>query len=365
VKIGFDAKRLFLNKTGLGNYSRTLVRNLQRYFPENKYFLFTPRVEKNEETQYFIDNPDFTVITYPSFMSAYWRSVGVIQYLRDLKIDVFHGLSHELPFGLKKAGIKSCVTVHDLIFEKHPELFPLIDRTLYHFKYKNSAQRADRVLSISHSTTADIKGIWGIPDSKISLLYQTCGDSFFTRPAISERRDYFLYVGAIIPRKGLHEIVEAYDFLEDKYRLPIIVIGTGGTYFDVIRNKIDQQGLSPYFIFKGQVSNTDLVAYYDEARALIYPSKYEGFGIPIVEAALRRCPIICSQTSSMPEASGPDAIFTQPGNSQSIVEAIKFCVDNPDKLENKAKKTYIYADENFNPQHTARSLISIYRDLKK
>lgn len=365
MKIGFDAKRLFLNYTGLGNYSRTLVRNLQRYFPEHEYYLFTPRIEKNEDTQYFIDNPNFTIVQYPSFFSAYWRSVGIVRYLKKLEIDIFHGLSHEIPFGLGKSGIRSCVTVHDLIFEKYPKLFPFIDRTLYHLKYKNSAHRADKILSISKSTSADIKKIWSIPEDKIELLYQPCGDAFYTEPHLSSKRDYFLYVGAIIPRKGLLEIVEAYNLLEKNYRIPLMIIGTGGAYLDEVKSQVERLGLTSFFIFKGQVSNKDLISYYDGAKALIYPSLYEGFGIPIVEAALRKCPIICSGTSSMPEASGPDAIFIQPGNPQSIEQAMKFCIDYPDKLENKAEKTYIYVDEKFNPRHTAHSLISIYQDLKK
>ena len=144
LRLGFDAKRLFNNFTGLGNYSRTLVRNLATYYPHNTYFLYTPKVTKNEETQFFINSPLFNLQLPSGRMGAYWRSYGVRKDLQKHKVQLYHGLSHEIPFGLEKLGIPGVVTIHDLVFKHHPEYYPWTDRLIYDQKFRYACRHADR-----------------------------------------------------------------------------------------------------------------------------------------------------------------------------------------------------------------------------
>lgn len=365
MKIGFDAKRLFLNNTGLGNYSRTLVKNLEILYPQHEYYLYTPKVVENDATGYFLQGNRFIIREGPGIFSSYWRSRGILKDLLKDGIDIYHGLSHEIPLNISSTGIQSCVTVHDLIYERYPRLYSFINRNLYHLKYRSSARRADTVIAISESTAHDIEAYWNINKDEIEILYQSAGADFFNE-ALKEgqKRKYFLYVGSIIERKGLLDIIYAYNKCRKECDMaPFKVIGRGNSYYKKCREKVEEFGLTSKFQFIGEVHNSELIDYYDEAIALIYPSVYEGFGIPIVEASLRKTPVICSNKSSMPEAGGPFAIYVNPGDTEALCDAMSYCLDNPDEVAFQVEKSYLYARNRFNASETAHSLLSIYRKL--
>ena len=141
MRIGFDAKRAFLNNTGLGNYSRDTIRVLSNYFPDNKYFLYTPKAKENSRLSFLNSNSNTFVRTPKSLLNralkSYWRSKSIVKDLFTNKIDIYHGLSHELPIGIEKTNIKTVVTIHDLIFIRYPHLFKAIDRRIYYKKFKS------------------------------------------------------------------------------------------------------------------------------------------------------------------------------------------------------------------------------------
>ena len=143
MRIGFDAKRAFLNSTGLGNYSRDSIRLLSHFYANNKYFLYTPKEIKNSRLA-FLKNRDNTFIRTPQSLlnktlKSYWRSKSIVSDLFTNKIDIYHGLSHELPLGIEKTSIKTVVTIHDLIFIRYPHLFKLIDRKIYNKKLRKNS----------------------------------------------------------------------------------------------------------------------------------------------------------------------------------------------------------------------------------
>ena len=136
MRIGFDAKRAFSNNTGLGNYSRDAIRILSDYFPDNKYFLYTPKNNNNPRLSFIADRKNTFIRTPESLLDralkTYWRSKSVVNDLFTNKIDIFHGLSNELPIAIENTSIKTVVTIHDLIFIRYPHLFKTIDRKIYH-----------------------------------------------------------------------------------------------------------------------------------------------------------------------------------------------------------------------------------------
>ena len=364
LKIGFDAKRLFCNFTGLGNYARTLVKNLEKYYPEHEYHLFTTEVVSNKETEPFLDKK-FIIHTPPSGVnSAYWRMYGQSKLANSMGLDIYHGLSHEIPFGLTHSIFK-VVTFHDLIWEIYPQQFGLLDRVGYKLKYKSSASRADLIISISKSTAKDLIRIYSVPDSKIDVLYQTCNQQFTLQAALNQSRNYFLYVGSIIPRKGLYQIIEAYALLHDKDKKPFIVIGSGSKGYTVqCKNLIKEYHLEPYFEFIGNVSNDELVTYYDRAIALVLPSIYEGFGIPIIEAMARNCPVITSNVSSLPEASGPHNVQIDPNDISQLYQAMSGVSRNNSLFDTLKSNQYFH--EHFDGLKLSKQLMEIYqRNLGK
>lgn len=137
MRIGFDAKRLFVNNTGLGNYSRTLVENLHRFHPEHDLYLYAPRLVRNDRTEVFFES-GYRLRSPLGPAKMGWRSFGMTHDLRKDGIELYHGLSHELPFNLEKSKIPSVVTIHDLLYKYFPMDFPLIDRWVYEKKIQRS-----------------------------------------------------------------------------------------------------------------------------------------------------------------------------------------------------------------------------------
>jgi glycosyltransferase involved in cell wall biosynthesis len=363
--IAFDAKRLFNNFTGLGNYSRTLVRNLQTYFPEHEYHLFTPKIIKNEETVYFLNNEKFIVHT-PSFNSPMWRSVGMASDINKLRPNIFHGLSHEIPFGIHKS-IKTVLTFHDLIYEKYPEQFGLWDRWMYKWKYRSSAKRTDHIIAISESTKEDLISMYEVDEHKISVIYQSCNDVFQIAEEetkldgiLANLSDYYLYVGSIIERKGLLSIIFAYAKLPDEYRKPFVVIGKGDKkYKQKVDDMIKYHGLASYFYFVNGISNERLLAVYDQSFALVFPSIYEGFGIPVIESLFRNKPVITSLISSLPEAAGPGAILVNPYDPDEICLAM-IEINDSKKYDRLSRDGYTYVNDRFSSEGTATQLMDFY-----
>jgi glycosyltransferase involved in cell wall biosynthesis len=362
VKIGFDAKRLFLNNTGLGNYSRTLVRNLQKFYPNNQYYLFTPVVIKNKETKFFIDNPNFQIIR-PKRISLYWRQWGMVNEINRLGLDIFHGLSHEIPLRLTNKSTKYIVTVHDLIFELFPSYYPYLDRTLYSYKYKNSCKNADHIIAISHNTANDIIKRWGMREDKITTIYQSCNQNILSEIDPVTEKKHFLYVGSITERKRLTDVILALKLLPENKRKPLVVIGSGDDYKEKVIQIIEDLNLSSWVNFIGQIDNSKLLSYYDAAIALIYPSTYEGFGIPIIEAAFRKIPVITSTTSSMPEAGGPYSFYIEPGDTHKIFEHLSFILDKPSDTAARTELTFQFVSKTFDPFKLSEELMFQYKTL--
>ncbi len=369
LTIAFDAKRLFNNNTGLGNYSRTLVRNLQKYYPQHEYHLFTPKIKVNEETEYFLDTTKFTIHT-PKRTGILYRSWLMSRDVNNLKPDIFHGLSHELPYGLNR-DINTLVTFHDLIYEKFPDQFGLWDRYAYKFKYKGSAFKSDFILAISQSTKKDLKEIYGLDDEKIHVVYQSC-HSDFQKTGMSQDsklpkkldglRDFLLYVGSIIERKGLLDIVEAYSHLPKEFQKPFVVVGSGkGHYYNSILSLIEKCKLQDKFIFLNSITNHQLVSIYNGCSIFIYPSIYEGFGIPVIESLFCKKPVITTNVSSLPEAAGPGAILVMPNDIMALSEGIKTLLTQKDIYITKAQSGYDYVKDNFSDRITAENLIQLYK----
>ena len=361
--LAFDAKRLFNNFTGLGNYSRTLVRNLQKFYPEHEYHLFTPKIVRNAETDYFLDSGKFT-IHHSGF--PLWRTFGMSREINRLSPDIFHGLSHELPVGLRE-DIKKVVTFHDLIYELYPKQFGLWDRNMYAIKYKFAAKKADRVICISQSTKNDLTRLYHIPENKIRVLYQSCHDIFQTKNIGTsldfDKKDYYLYVGSLIERKNVLQAIRAYAMLDAQYQKPFVIVGSGPVkHVDEIKDLIAQYGLMSHFEFISHINNDQLVAVYDQCYLLCYPSVYEGFGIPVIEALFRKKPVITSNLSSLPEAAGPGALLVDPYQPEQIRDA--FIRLNDAAVYSKlAEEGHQYVQDSFSARSTADALMDFYKNL--
>ena len=320
MRIGFDAKRIFQNATGLGNYSRTIVKNLTECYPDNQYYLFTP-TSRHRHPFEAIQNTHLVV-----GKGSVWRSFGIRKDIARNQIDVYHGLSNELPFSIRKIDVKTVVTIHDLIFEHFPQHYPGVDRKVYDVKSKFAVNNADVIIAASESTKLDIIKFYEGDEKKIKVIYQNCDDLFYyDHPYKSNYNlpsEYILYVGSITERKNILAICKSYLLIDEKKRVPCVLVGNGQTYADQVKEFLAENHLEKYFIFLENVPTEHLPQLYKKALCFIYPSLYEGFGIPVLEAMVSGCPVITSLRSSLPEVGGAAAWYIDPESPKDIAEKI-------------------------------------------
>lgn len=381
--IGFDAKRAFHNQTGLGHYSRTLISSLATYFRENEYLLFNPKPGMLFSYNHL--KPVKEILPsgiLSSTFSAAWRSNWIKKDLKKYKVDIFHGLSHELPVNLHKTKIRSVVTIHDLIHERYPHQYPAIDRYIYSKKFKYACNYADVIIAISEQTKQDIVDFYNIDASKIKVCYQSCNELFGNTVSASEKQrikelynlpdDYFLYVGSLIERKNLLGICKAIQSLKNKLNIPLVVIGKGGAYKQMVQQYIKEHQIENQIIFlsdtagtkinQGFISTNDFPAIYQQAIAMIYPSFFEGFGIPVLEALWSRLPVITSSVSCLPEAGGPGAFYVNPQVPEEIADQMLRIVSDKEWVQLQVEKGWQYAQQ-FSTFRTASKVIEVYKTV--
>ena len=374
MKIGFDAKRLFNNFTGLGNYSRSVINGLSTFYPENQYYLFTPKISERQETKSFLDTNAYTVVQPYGLSKKYWRNYGCVKDIKKNNLNIYHGLSHELPIGIKKTGVKSVVTIHDLIYKTFPHDFTFIDRNIYDLKFRYACENADKIIAVSNSSKNDIIRYFNIPQEKIEVIYQTCNSifkTFYENKQIEEilkkhnlPDEYMLYVGSVTERKNLMGILKALNSLKKQIDIPLVVVGKGRKYLKKAKEYILKQNMQKHVIFTSNIPTSDLPAIYQKARLFIYPSKYEGFGIPIIEAHWSKTPVITSNNSSLPEAAGPSAFYCDPYDEGSIAEGIIKILSDESYAKQLAEGGYKYV-QRFEEKTITKQLMEVYNSLIK
>lgn len=367
-RIGFDAKRLFFNNTGLGNYSRTLVRNLQFTYPDEEFVLFSPKQYKSKEFQEFLSD-DYEHVFSKKLLKSYWRSKGMVKDIIQSDVDIYHGLSHELPFGIHKTTATSVVTIHDLIYKFYPSDFSAIDRAIYHKKFTYSCTKADRIIAISESTKNDIVQHYGIDPSKIDVVYQSCDESFKAHISKEEiesvkkkfnlPEQYLLFVGSVIERKNVLSIIKALESVKQFMKIPLVIIGGGGTHLQTVKKYIETKGMQNLVYFPAYISNDYLPQVYRGARVFIYPSFYEGFGIPVIESMYSRTPVLVSNRSSLPEAAGSGGYYIDPDEPETIAEGIVRLLTDKDFYVDKMNEAFQYVQK-FNKKETTKALMNVY-----
>ena len=370
MKIGFDAKRVFNNFTGLGNHSRTTVDILTEFYPGNEYLLYTPRIKHNTVTDRYLSKDHCrTILPHGLLRGSAWRTVGLASAVKKDGFDIFHGLSNELPARL---DIPSVVTIHDVAFKTFPDMYHATSRFIYNQKWRYACRTAGRIIAISESTKQDIIRFYDVDPDRIDIVYQPVNTIYYTAdkgvcPTCLEQyaaNPYMLYVGSINSRKNLLGIVRAMELLPKDLQIPLIVIGDGREYKQKVLEYISAHNLQERIIFSPEKVGTEELRYlYANARLLVYPSFYEGFGLPVVEALLSDCPVITSNVSSLPEAAGPDSLLVDPSDIRSIADSMVSLLTD-DALRQKAvEKGHRYAMDNFSPKVLAERLTTVYNKL--
>ncbi|HET6995377.1 MAG TPA: glycosyltransferase family 1 protein [Chitinophagaceae bacterium] len=381
MNIGFDAKMAYHNGTGLGHFSRTLINSLSQYYPGHEYFLFNPRPSSLFQMQGKNIHEVLPSSPIDRIFSVGWRDRRIKKDLEKHKIDLYHGLDHELPDGIAKTGMKSVVTIHDLIYERYPKQFSPRELKRFSVRFRYACEQADMVIAISRQTREDILNFYKTPEEKIVTCYQSCNPAFGKTINEEEKQrvrkmyglpgEFFLYVGSVIERKNLLTICKAVFLLRNEITVPLVVIGDGKTYKQQVKDYIRQNGLEKKIIFLSDnaalpsslfQTAVDFPAIYQSAIAMIYPSFFEGFGIPVLEALWSRLPVITSCVSCLPETGGDAAYYVNPNSAEEIAEGMKKICDDGQLRETMKEKGWKHA-QNFTQQKSAAAIMKVYDDL--
>jgi len=354
--IGFDAKRAFHNFSGLGNYSRLLIQSLSELYKDNRYFLYTPKY-KPHLLHDFSDDANCKIITPTGVASwlpsAFWRSFFMTNAIHTHHIDLFHGLSGELPVTALK--MPKVVTIHDVIFMRYPEYYALFDRKMYEKKFKHACKIADKIIAVSKQTADDCIHFLGADARKIEIGYQSCNPAFFTPTTEKDiaktyllPNKYILSIGTIETRKNLLSLVKAMKYINDD--ISLVAIGGRTSYTSHVEEYIKENRLAHRVKLMHKVSFHDLPAIYAAASVFVYPSVFEGFGIPVLEALAAGTPVATSNISSMPEVGGDAALYFNPYLVEDIADKINLLLNDKAVVatlnENRTRQLQKFSKDN-------------------
>ena len=383
-KIGFDARRAFLNQSGLGNYSREVIRSILEFHPTYKTFLYTPDTSKLfrdvfKEPQVRLKRPkrnrkqrfESTVKPLNRIRAYQWRNIEIVKSIIYGKIDIYHGLSNELPKRIDHFQGAKVVTIHDVVFKVYPNDFPRFDRYIYHKRTLNAVKKADMIVCPSAFTANSLTMHYAVNPKKIEVVHPSIQSAFFKEapePQSIQRftsqwgiqKPYILCLGDIRPRKNQRKVVEAMSLLKSLDIQLVLVGRSSGTYIRSIKSFIQQENLEEKIVWLNKVSTHDLPLLFYGAQALVYPSIIEGYGLPISEAMLCDLPVLTTKDSSMEEIGGSKINYVKANDIQGIADFIQSVVNKPSSF------TYKLTEEerwHFSAERQAKELDRIYKRL--
>ncbi|MGY0407570.1 MAG: glycosyltransferase family 4 protein [Polaribacter sp.] len=369
MKIGFDAKRIFHNATGLGNYGRDLVRILLEFYPDNQYVLYNPKPKKKKCLQ----NRKNVVEVLPKskfwkLFSSLWRQTSIVKQLQEDNVEIYHGLSAEIPVGFKSSNIKTVVTVHDLIFVRYPKLYSFIDVKIQLKKVRHAVKYADKIIAISTQTKRDIVEFLKVDGKNIDVIYQGCHHSFkevksekFKTEIIKKYNlpaKFVLNVGTINERKNVLTLVKAISNID----IQLVIVGKKTSYYNKVDQYICANNLQEKVHFLEKLNLKELSALYQLAEIFVYPSIFEGFGIPIIEALYSKTPVITSTGSCFSEAGGPNSIYVNPYDYKNLEKQLLYLLENEERRIEIIEKGFDFVQK-FNDKNIADSYMNVYKSI--
>jgi glycosyltransferase involved in cell wall biosynthesis len=369
MRFGYDAKRAFHNSSGLGNYSRDIIRILSNQFPDQYYILYNPKPSKIN----WITESDHLKIHYPKstlwkLFSSVWRQHAISNQIKEDEIDLYHGLSGEIPRGIDRSKTKVVVTIHDLIFMRFPELYKPVDRRIYFNKVNFAVQNSDEIIAISKQTKNDIIHFLKDDENKIKVHYQGCHPAFKKQYSSSEKNilkekfilpeKFILNVGTLEKRKNTLSILRAIKDLS--YHL--VLVGKATKYADELKAFIDENQMQQRIHFVGGLQVKELAVLYQAATLFCYPSLFEVFGIPIIESLFSKTAVITSTGSCFEEAGGPDSVYVKTGDIVHLQNEISDLMENEIRRQRIVESGYEFVQK-FNDENVGNEMMKIYQEL--
>lgn len=355
MKIGFDAKRYFNNRTGLGNYSRNVVDALLKYVPEHQYVLFSP----GQEGEIL---PSGLQIAETRSRGSIWRMLGMKNDLIKNGIQVYHGLSNEIPVGLAGSGIKTVVTIHDLIFKRFPGYYKVADRWIYNIKTSYATRYADAIIAASHTTAADIHRFCKVNDDRLKVIYQPVDSIWYEKPEISPVAvPYIVYVSSFTQRKNHGSLIEAFAKIQKQTDMHLVLAGADGETLQKCKSFVHHEQLDDRVHFYVDCDFKTLHSLVAGASLVVNCSFFEGFGIPLAEAAVCGRPMAVSGIPVFKEIAGNAARYFKPSDTDEMAAVLMEGVSSEYQKDMEEGRRVLL--KKIHPETIAQQLNSVYQTL--
>ena len=348
MKIAVNTRLLLPDKLeGIGWVAFETLKRITQAHPEHEFYFIFDR--KWDERFIFSDNI-IPIVAKPQarhpFLYYLWFEWSIPRILKKIKADVF--LSPDAYLSLK-TNVKCIAVFHDLNFEHYPEDLPFLERKYYCYFFPRYARKAAQIVTVSQFSKKDIMNLYDVPSEKISVVYNGANEEFLpvdesvkqaTRDRLSKGCPYFIFVGALHPRKNLSRLFKAFDYFKEKHKtdIKLLVVGNKKYWTKEIQEAYEGMKNSNEIIFSGRMTSQELHKAVASALAMTYVSYFEGFGLPIIEAYRCDTAVLTSNVTSMPEVAGDAALLVDPFSVKSIAQGLEKMALDPELREELVRK---------------------------
>ncbi len=375
MKVCIDGRTIYRRSTGFGYYSYYLINNVLQINREYPVYTILHKDTANLVPDHVVENNEkiLTSVDYRNrLLRDAWENIALPAILKRHEIDVFHSPTFHLPL-LTTRRVKSVITIHDLVVFKIPEIYPRYYTSYWRFVIRRSLDTACKIIAISRATKLDIMDLFNIREDKIHVIYHGIDLKRFRvqkeadrlEPTLKKyglKRPYIMTLGLSDPRKNGERILSSYSRIAgsgEAGHAGLAVCGVLRRRNQRFLDQIKALGLSNMVMLTGFVEDEDLPILYSAADLFLFPSLYEGFGLPILEAMACGTPVITSNISSMPEVAGDAALLVDPYDVDGLARAMKEVLTNK-KLRGHLKKKGFERVKKFSWERCARQTLEVF-----
>ena len=365
MRVGIDAFPALETQGGIGTYVRHLVSSLVALDSGDEFIVYVPTTHSSLQSWGSRENMSKLTCVEVSRSGLRWRG-------RFDDLDLYHGTNFKLH---TRGRFGTVLTIHDLWLDRYPQYSKkLFGQAWASFRTGLRVRRATRVIAVSHHTARDIEELYGLPARDVSVVHPGVSQEFFrerteagfsalaSRHTIPTRR-YVLFVGGATPRKNCRALLEAFAKREDvRKQYHLVLVGNPVHRGHSILETASHLGVQDRVICTGHVSMEDLRALYSHADLFVFPSLYEGFGFPVLEAMACGTPVVTSNRTSIPEVAGDAAVLIDPEDTDMLAEAMGRILSDTVLQESLRSQGFDRIKE-FSWEKTARQVLDIYREI--
>ncbi len=347
MRIAVDARSLEEEiRTGVARYLSNILRELALLETEDDFLLlFQNKVADDAILSQKCFHKRLVKVPFPPRKKVPWEQIWLPRYLQRIDVDLLFSPSYSAPIF---SPVETVVTVHDITYEVNPKWFHPKERIKMRTLTRVAAKRADHIIAVSESTKRDLVDYYKISSDKISVIYEASNEKF--KPAVVERNrivnkyklnnNFFLYVGSFFARRNIPVLIEAFQYVREEVPdVELLLIGQDRSYPPLKLNQLlTGKGLNEKVKWIEYVSEADLVTLYNLASAFVYPSSYEGFGLPVLEAMSCGTPVITGDRSSLPEVVGKSGLLVEPTDARAFAAAMIGILKNEELRRNLSEK---------------------------